>query len=306
MICILRCCGAALLMAAAAGPVGLPAQDHCGERAGEPDPGMLVSAEWLKRHRTDSGVVILQAERTRAAYDSAHVAGARFVAMNDFTTTRGDILTELPPVAQLEALFESLGIGNTSRVVLYGETLPVTRLFFTFDYLGLGDRVSVLDGGLAAWSDARGEVGTAAAAPAERKSLRVHPRPELVADAAWVNAHRKGRNILLLDTRSKEEYDGTKAEEGVARPGHIPGAVQFDWTTTIAGGRFRDKRELGRLFAAAGATSGKEVVTYCRVGTRASAVYFAARLLGYRVRLYDGSMNEWAGRRELPVVGGKP
>ncbi len=82
--------------------------------------------------------------------------------------------------------------------------------------------------------------------------------------------------------------------------------MSFDWTTTIAGGRFRDTGELRRLFAAAGATDGKEVVTYCRVGTRASAVYFAARLLGYRVRLYDGSMNEWAGKRELPVVGRKP
>ena len=110
----------------------------------------------------------------------------------------------------------------------------------------------------------------------------------------------------MLDARSKEEYDGTKTEEGVARPGHIPGAVSFDWTTTVADGRFREQGELRRLFTAAGATDGKEVVTYCRVGTRASAVYFAARLLGYRVRLYDGSMNEWAGRRELPVVGPKP
>ena len=296
--------GAALVLSLVAGPVVLPAQDHCGQR--EPDPGMLVSAEWLKRHRADSGLVILQAERSRAAYDSAHVAGARFIAVSDFTTTRGEILTELPPVAQLEALFASLGIGNTSRVVLYGETLPVTRLFFTFDYLGLGDRVSLLDGGFAAWSDARGEVETAAPPPAERKSLSVHPRPELVADAAWVNAHRKAGNVLLLDTRSKEEYDGTKAEEGVARPGHIPGAVNFDWTTTIADGRFREKGELGRLFTAAGATSGKELVTYCRVGTRASAVYFAARLLGLRVRLYDGSMNEWSGKTDLPVVGPKP
>ena len=32
------------------------------------------------------------------------------------------------------------------------------------------------------------------------------------------------------------------------------------------------------------------------------ALYFAARLLGYPVRLYDGSMNDWAGRAELPVA----
>src|SRR5206468_11356531 len=144
--------------------------------------------------------------------------------------------------------------GDRGRIVLSGETLPVTRLFFTLDYLGLGDRVSVLDGGFAAWTASRGEVATAEPGPAERKTLSVHPRPELVADAAWVNSHRKSKTVLLLDTRSKEEYEGTKAEEGVVRPGHIPGAVSFDWTTTIADGRFRDKGELRRLFTAAGAT----------------------------------------------------
>jgi thiosulfate/3-mercaptopyruvate sulfurtransferase len=295
------CHSAAVVLVLAAGPAVARAQDHCGER--NPDPGLLVSAEWLQRHRSDSDLVILQVERSRAPYDSAHVPGARFIAMSDFTTKRGDILTELPPVAELQSRFESLGIGNRGRIVLYGETLPVTRLFFTLDYLGLGDRVSVLDGGIGAWTAARGELATAETGPAGRKTLSVHPRPELVADAAYVNAHRKSKSVLLLDTRSREEYDGAKVEEGVARPGHIPGAVSFDWTTTIADGRFRDRGELRRLFTAAGATSGKEVVTYCRVGTRASAVYFAARLLGYRVRLYDGSMNEWAGRAELPVVG---
>jgi thiosulfate/3-mercaptopyruvate sulfurtransferase len=133
--------------------------------------------------------------------------------------------------------------------------------------------------------------------------VTLRPRPELLADAAWVNAHRERKDVLLLDTRTPEEFDGTKSEDGVARPGHIPGAVNFDWTTTITDERFRERGELRKLFVAAGATPEKEVVTYCRVGSRASAVYFAARLLGYRVSLYDGSMNEWSGKPELPVVG---
>ncbi|HEU5217026.1 MAG TPA: rhodanese-like domain-containing protein, partial [Gemmatimonadales bacterium] len=104
------------------------------------------------------------------------------------------------------------------------------------------------------------------------------------------------------DARTKEEFDGTNTEEGVSRPGHIPGAVNLDWTTTIADGKFRDTGQLKQLLVGAGAAPGKEIVAYCRVGTRASALYFVARLLGYSARVYDGSMNEWAGLAGMPVV----
>jgi len=288
-----------VLWVAAAAPT-LQAQDSCGER--EPLPGPLVSADWLKRHRTDSGLVILNAERARTTFDSAHIPGARFVATSQFTMRQGDLVTELPPVARLDSLFESLGVGDRGRVVIYGETLPVTRLYFTLDYLGLGERVSVLNGGLESWSRAGGAT-TADATPAPaRASLTVRARPELLADAAYVNARRSDPAVLLLDARNQQEFDGTMLEEGVARPGHIPGAVQLDWTELMSEGKFRDKRDLRQLFGAAGATPGREMITYCRVGSRASALYFAARLLGYTVRLYDGSMNDWASHSELPVA----
>jgi thiosulfate/3-mercaptopyruvate sulfurtransferase len=39
----------------------------------------------------------------------------------------------------------------------------------------------------------------------------------------------------------------------------------------------------------------RTVVTYCRTGMQASHDYFVARYIGYPdVRLYDGSMSEWA------------
>lgn len=292
----------ALLLVAA--PIAARAQDSCGER--EPAPGPLVSADWVRRHRSDSNLVLLHAERSRAPFDSAHIAGARFVAMGDFTTKRGDLLTELPSVEHLDSLLEGLGVGNRGRIVLYGETLPVTRLYFTLDYLGLGDRVSVMDGGLAAWSALGGKT-TAEPTPAPaRTSLAVHPHPELVVDAAWVEQHRKDAGLVVLDARTKDEFDGTKTEEAVARPGHIPGAANLDWTSTIADGKFKDGATLKQLLANAGVTPGKELVTYCRVGTRASALYFVGKLLGYPVKLYDGSMNDWAGRPELPVVKTPP
>ena len=283
-----------------AAPSILPAQESCGER--EPPPGPLISADWLKRHRADSGLVILSPDRTRAGFDSGHIPGARFVPAGQYMARQGDLLTELPPVAQLDSLFESLGVGDRGRIVIYGETLPATRLFFTLEYLGLGDRVSILNGGLESWTRAGGVTTAEAGSAPRRGTLTVRPRPELLADAGYVNARRADPAVLLLDARTQGEFDGTVPEEGVIRPGHIPGAVRLDWTELLSEGRFRDKGELRQLFAAAGAAPGREIITYCRVGSRASALYFAARLLGYPVRLYDGSMNDWASRAELPVA----
>lgn len=290
-----------LLAALACFPGTAPAQDNCGRR--EPAPGLLVQASWLVNHRQDQDLVVLQVERNRAPFDSAHISGARFVAMRDFTAKRGELLTELPPLAQLDSLLESLGIGERGRIVLYGEILPVTRLFFTLDYLGLGDRVSLLDGGIGAWRAVHGEITALPTGIPARGNLTLHPQAAVLADAGWIEAHRSDPRIALLDVRSREEFEGTKLEEGVARAGHIPGAQNLEWSTLLADGRFRAPTELQQLLAAAGATPGKELVTYCRVGTRASAVYFAARLLGYPVRLYDGSMNEWGSRKDLPIVG---
>jgi thiosulfate/3-mercaptopyruvate sulfurtransferase len=292
-----------LVVAAVGGllPAAARAQDACGER--EPPPGPLVSAEWLKRHRADSGLVLLHVARSRAAFDSAHIPGARLVTSGQFTVTNGDLITELPPVARLDSLFESLGIGDNSRLVIYGEVIPATRFFFTAEYLGLEGRVSIMNGGLDAWRGAGGPVTALPDPEPAPAGFTARPAPAVLADAGYVNAKRASPSVLLLDARTEDEFDGTVLEEGVIRPGHIPGAVRFDWFGLMADGKFLGKGDLRQLFAAAGAAPGKEVITYCRVGSRASVLYFAARVLGYPVRMYDGSMNDWSRQRELPVAG---
>ena len=44
-----------------------------------------------------------------------------------------------------------------------------------------------------------------------------------------------------------------------------------------------------------------EIVTYCFIGQTASVVYMSARILGYKAKLYDGSMQEWSRIPELPM-----
>jgi thiosulfate/3-mercaptopyruvate sulfurtransferase len=58
---------------------------------------------------------------------------------------------------------------------------------------------------------------------------------------------------------------------------------------------------LQKNFAAVLPDKSKEVVVYCFIGQTASVDYLAGRALGYKMKLYDGSMQEWSRDPSLPM-----
>jgi 3-mercaptopyruvate sulfurtransferase SseA len=59
--------------------------------------------------------------------------------------------------------------------------------------------------------------------------------------------------------------------------------------------------KLGELFDRAGVRQGTEVATYCHLGETACPVYLAARCVGRKALLCEGSFDEWGGRMDLPM-----
>jgi thiosulfate/3-mercaptopyruvate sulfurtransferase len=57
------------------------------------------------------------------------------------------------------------------------------------------------------------------------------------------------------------------------------------------------------LYQGRGVTPDKEVLTYCRIGERASVTWFVLKyLLGYPdVKNYDGSWTEWGNMVRTPI-----
>ena len=253
------------------------------------------------------GLVVLHADRTRDGYAAGHLPGARFLPLEAIVVEREGLPNELPPVAVLDSVFESLGVTDSGRVVLTGEPLAAARAWFTLDYLGHGARASVLDGGLAAWR-AGGHPVTREVPPLPAPGgFTPRPRPELVVDQVWVASRLASRRVAVVDARPGDEYRGDKAGDGVPRPGHIPGAGHLFWKATLvaeAEPRLLEADSLRALFAAAGAAPGDTVVVYCRTGVQASHLYAVARALGHVTRMYDGSYVDWSRQRALPVVKG--
>ena len=271
-----------------------------------PNRSMLVSTDWLARRIGDPGIVVLHVGHGDD-FKQAHIPGARAIEYDDVTIERDGISSELPPPAQLAQAFEKLGISDDSHVVIYphdGRMGPMaSRVFLALDYLG-HDRVSLLDGGIVKWK-AEGRPVSSESPTIVRG--RITPRPRTVTvDAQWVRAHTGARGVAFIDTRTTPEYLGNGTRSGLPSTGHVAGARQLEWEqlfSDLPSGTFLDMPALSRLFSDRVAR-GDTVVTYCLVGYRASMTYFAARLLGYPTRLYDGSYQEWA-KLGLPVKKGE-
>ncbi len=276
--------------------------------------GMLVKTEWLAKQLNNPKVVVLHAAADRKHYDDGHVPGARFVSTREILTTRGGVANELPAVAELQKVFEKLGIGEEARVIVYGDNAGLTaaRVFFTLDYLGHGARVALLDGGLEKWKAEKREVSTQAVTPASatftpRVQRNVKVEVAAVRDLSWTAANQMAPNVSLIDARPAKQYEGEDAG-GLARAGHIPGAASLYWMQHLASPEnpvLKPVAELRKLYEAAGVKPGQTVVTYCRTGMQASHSYFTAKYLGYDVTMYDGSFSEWVGVEGTEVVKGK-
>jgi thiosulfate/3-mercaptopyruvate sulfurtransferase len=266
-----------------------------------PATPLLVGTDWLATHLGDRQVVVLVVDRTDSAYRAGHVPGARFIPYAALGVTVGGISLELPSPDSLRSLFEDAGVSTGSHVVLTGRPLIVTRAFYTLDYLGLAS-VSALDGGFTKWMREGRAVETSAPA-VKRGRIVPAPRPGIVAEAPWVLERVGKRGYSFIDTRTDSEYIGIGSRGGLKSTGHLEGARRLEWQTAFTDTNDFTPRSIAELSALWNerVTPGDTVIAYCYTGYRASGTYFISRLLGYPVKLYDGSYEEWA-RLKYPTV----
>src|SRR5215475_1274379 len=272
---------------------------------------MLVSTDWIAKHINDREVFVIHVAADRKHYDDGHLPGARFLSSKEILTTRSGVANELPAVADLRKTFEQLGVGDTGRIVIYGENsgLLAARAYFTLDYLGHGDRAALLDGGIEKWKAEKLPVETRPVNPKPAK-FTPRPRPQIVAeldamrDLSRTAANDADAKVSIVDARPEEQYVGNQTQ----RTGHIPGATNVYWLTHLLSREnptMKPASELNKIYEAAGLKAGQKVITYCNTGMQASHAYFTLKYLGYDVRMYDGSFSEWSSAEGAQVVKGK-
>jgi thiosulfate/3-mercaptopyruvate sulfurtransferase len=261
---------------------------------------LLVDANWLSEHLSDRNLVLLHVGG-KQEYDAEHIPGARYITDADITRNNQSDVYDLPAPDDLRMKLASFGISDDSRIVVYfgsnGGLPSATRVIFTLDYIGLGDRTSMLNGGLREWKRAGKNVTTTVPAVAMGKLSR--PVKNVVADMEFVKSLPQRSGYKLVDARAPVFYNGTEASHGVN--GHIPGAVNIPFSNIADANLMITNERVAELFRNAGIRPGDTIVAYCHIGQQATAVVFAARLLGHSVLLYDGSIHDWSMTNHGPI-----
>jgi thiosulfate/3-mercaptopyruvate sulfurtransferase len=270
----------------------------------------IVTPAWLAARLGKEPIVLFHLGIDKAEYDAGHIPGAQYLTLQDVSAPpSGKLNLQMASIDRLKQVFETHGVSDATRIVLYfgkDRVTSVARTFVALDYFGLADRTSILDGGLPAWK-AAGHPVTTDVPTVAKGSLTPHVQSNVIVNADWVSAHLQDTAVTIVDARTPEFYRGDEANSRFPRPGHIPGAANVPYLTLNTDAPsflLKDLTELRNMFATAGAKPGGEVVTYCHIGQQASQAYVVAKLLGYRVHLYDGSFEEWSAMPERPVVKG--
>lgn len=258
------------------------------------EPAQLAS-------RLNAPELILVDLTSQARYSAGHIPGAHFVDPKRTQLGQPPAPGLLPILTDLERLFGALGHNPNAVYVVYDDEGGgwAGRFIWLLDVIG-HNRYHCLDGGLHAWLAEGYELSTdIPAALSASCPLTVHDAP--TATREYLQARLGAADLVIWDARSPAEYRGEKvlAQKG----GHIPGAVNFEWTAGMDPARaMRLREDIQQQLTALSITADKEVITHCQTHHRSGFTYLVAKILGYpRLKAYAGSWGEWGNHPDTPV-----
>ena len=254
-----------------------------------------VDAGWLRDRLGGDDVTVIDPRR-RNRYLSGHLPRAISMPVEEVLDDDGRLIGDDDLVSWLGRG----GVAAEGTAVVYADDdgQSGAMLAWILEYLGHPD-VRFLITRFEHWRDEGGEL---------------FYRPVASTPTAFAATPRDGVRVTrddvrngagLLDTRTHEEFAGLQVIADDP-PGHIPGAVNLSHRLFL--GKDKDllvaSEEMTARLTDVGLGLEQPVVTYCRVGLRASVVWLALHLAGAPAMLYDGSLLDWVSEPDAPVETG--
>jgi thiosulfate/3-mercaptopyruvate sulfurtransferase len=241
----------------------------------------------------------------RATYLQAHLPGAVYVSLDDelsdhSITGRGR--HPLPSGRSIEAAARRWGVRTGVPTVVYDDwnRAGSARAWWVLTAAGIAD-VRILDGGLAAWRAAGGNLASDLVTPPPGNTTVLHD--DLYNGALPTLTAQQVDDFELLDARAPERFRGdVEPVDPVA--GHIPGAKNLPSGAVLnSDGTFLAHDAIAQLLAERSVDDGR-IGAYCGSGVTAAITVAALAEAGRQAALFPGSWSEWSSDAARPVARG--
>ncbi len=273
-------------------------------------PSPIISTDDLAGMLGDPEMIIIDI-RSPDDYKAGHIPGSINILYGEWAYERGDLIHEMPRDKSLVGLLSSAAIQPDSTVIIYGKTetgggrVDVTRVAWTLRYAGV-QKISVLSGGYDKWAFEKKAISVEKVKP-KKKPYQGTFNKNIVVRKGYVQ-ERIGEAIIV-DAREPAFFKGQQKLPFVAKAGHIRSAINLGTAQVFSKEGFccwiyRGNDSLQAMAkAAVGDDQSREIIVYCDNGRFASAWWFIlSDVLGYQnVKIYDGSMEEWAKDAKAPM-----
>ncbi|MEX2961892.1 sulfurtransferase [Microbulbifer sp. TYP-18] len=233
-------------------------------------------------------------------YAHGHIPGAVHLPFQALMAGTPPAPGKLPSVERLTELFRSLGLRPQHHVVAFDDEGGgwAGRFLWTLEVIG-HRHYSYLNGGTCAWLGENLPLSREATIPPP-SDIDIEIDTAIPATAEEILQQLGDPQFSVWDARSPQEYCGEKVL--ALRGGHIPGAVNCEWTQLMDPKRHRRiRRDARQLLAQLGLTGEQKIVTHCQSHHRSGFTWLVGKSLGFDIRAYPGSWSEWGNLPETPV-----
>jgi len=266
----------------------------------------LIKAQDLKSLVGQPDVRILDI-RAEKDYAAGHIPGA---INTPYAQYRGpqDNPGALQSETKLTEVLRKAGIDASSRVIVvhagsdHTDFGAAARVYWTLKAGGL-NRLSIADGGTAAWKAAGGALDTTAPSVTPSQFDYHYDKSMIATKDEIAAALKAGKAPVLLDARPEGFFKGELRADASARYGTLPGARALDNAGFFNKGEvtLKPASELRTLVQQAGVDSAP-AVSFCNTGHWAATNWFVLSEIGGNksVKLYPESVVEWS-KTDLPM-----
>lgn len=272
----------------------------------------FVSCEYLYSNLNNENLIVIDCrfdlfdkDFGRNAYLKEHIQNAFYLDVNEDLAGEVQIHGGARPVPNIDILSNKLkhfGVNNDSTIILYDtNTYSSSRAFWQLKNLGF-DKVFILNGGYSEWKKLNYPISFNSTVSTVVGDFKPKIDNSIYADIDYIKDALNDSSKILIDSRPFERFTG-EVEPLYSKKGHIPTSFNLHWEKNIdAQGKIVSLDLLKSNFEFVKSYS--EVIVYCGSGIDGAMNFVILDELGYKARLYVGSMSDWISYDENEVETG--